>query len=89
MKTATFFLAAASAVNLATAVKFVSAPEGWSESLNFTVREEDFSKYIKREARAVTLAPKTQQLTARVKRIANSKTVKIRYGPYNVPAPRV
>lgn len=88
MRTATFLLAATSAVNLVTAVQFVSAPEGWAESLNFTV-EEHFPKYVSREARAVTIAPKVQPLPARVKRIPNSKTVKIRYGPYNVPAPRV
>ncbi|QDS75297.1 hypothetical protein FKW77_001278 [Venturia effusa] len=89
MRFATFLLAAASAADLVAGVKFVSAPEGWSESLNFTVRDEDFAKYIKRDARSATLTPKIQPLTARVKRIANSKTVKIRYGPYNVPAPRV
>lgn len=89
MKTTTFLLAAVSAINLVTAVKFVSAPEGWSESLNFTVRDEDFSKYVRREARAVALAPKKVELKARVAKIANSKTVKIRYGPYTVPAPRV
>jgi hypothetical protein len=89
MKTATFLLAAASAANIVNAVKFVSAPEGWTESLNFTTREADFSKYVKRDARAVTLAPKRQDLKARNPKIPGAKTVKIRYGPYTVPGARV
>lgn len=89
MKTATFLLAAASAVNIVYAVKFISAPEGWADSLNFTTRNEDFSKYVQREARAVTLAPKRQELKPRNPKIPGAKTLKIRYGPYTVPAPKV
>jgi hypothetical protein len=89
MKTTTFLLVAASAANIVTAIKFVSAPEGWAESLNFTTREADFSKYVKREARAVAVTPKRQELKARNPKIAGAKTVKIRYGPYTVPGARV
>jgi hypothetical protein len=89
MKASMFLLAAASAVNVVTAVKFVSAPEGWTQSLNFTTREADFSQYVKREARAVAVAPKRQDLKARNPNIPGAKTVKIRYGPYTVPGAKV
>jgi hypothetical protein len=85
----TFFTLALSAANIAQAVKFVSGPEGWTESLGFKTyqQEDDFAGITERVGRAVV--PKRQELKNRNPHIPNAKSVKIRYGPYSVPGARV
>lgn len=90
MKT-TLLVALAAAANVASAVQFVDAPEGWAKLKGFetTPFEESGIQTVRRAARDVRIAPKRQEIPTRNPHIANSKTVKIRYGPYTVPGARV
>jgi hypothetical protein len=89
MKTTLFALALSAVANVASAVQYVDAPEGWPQAVGFnpTPLEEAGIPKIKRVARAV--APKKQEMKTRVPHVPGSKTVKIRYGPYTVPGARV
>jgi hypothetical protein len=75
--------------NVANAVKFLSGPEDWASASGFNTTEQrwDDVKWPSQVVRAV--APKRQELKTRAPTIPGSKTVKIRYGPYTVPAPAV
>ncbi|KAF2436265.1 hypothetical protein EJ08DRAFT_692141 [Tothia fuscella] len=90
MKTSALVALAAAAVNVA-AIKYVSGPDKWPEAMQFeTVSMEDAGiPLVKRDADAVDLPPKIQTMPTRNPHIPNSKTVKIRYGPYTVPGARV
>ena len=75
--------------NVASAIKFVSGPDGWARAVGFNATAQScddiqLPRYISR-----AIAPKRQELKPRVPHIIGSKSVKIRYGPYTVPAPRV
>jgi hypothetical protein len=87
MKTTTIVSLVLSASNVATAVKFGSGLDGWELAMGFnaTAQPWDNIKLPSQVARAV--APKRQELKPRVPHIAGSKSVKMRYGPYTVPAP--
>jgi hypothetical protein len=87
--TAFLALALSAAANVASAIKFVDAPEGWPQAVGFNPipLEEAGLPKVRRVARAV--APKRQEIPTRNPHIPNSKTVKIRYGPYTVPGARV
>jgi hypothetical protein len=89
MKTTALVLLALSASDVATAIKFIAGPEGWAQSLGFNSTDQpwDDIKFPPTVMRA--LAPKRQQMNSRVPTVPNSKTVKLRYGPYTVPAPMV
>jgi hypothetical protein len=90
MKTSTLItLTLSAAANLASAIKYVDAPEGWPQAVGFnpTPFEEAGVPKVRRAARAV--APKRQEIKTRNPHIPNSKTLKIRYGPYTVPGARV
>ncbi|KAF2665746.1 hypothetical protein BT63DRAFT_417281 [Microthyrium microscopicum] len=79
-------LSLAVAANVASATKFVSAPEGWTQSLNLKTKVTyDIPRLSSRDV----LPPKIQQLKSRNPHIPGSKTVKVRYGPYTVPGARV
>jgi hypothetical protein len=90
MKTSAILaLALSAAVNVASAVKYVDAPEGWPQAVGFDPisMEEAAIPKVRRAVRAV--APKRQEIPTRNPHIPGSKTVKIRYGPYTVPGARV
>jgi hypothetical protein len=89
MKYTTLVSLALSAANVATAVKFVVGPEGWADSIGFKTREQtwDDVKPSRIEKRAVV--PMRQDLKPRIPFLKNSKSVKLRYGPFTVPAPSV
>jgi hypothetical protein len=94
MKTSSIVAFAASAVRVATAVKFVSAPPDWIESnLGFNVTQPedhadlfDSPKLMGRSAEAV---PLKVELKNRNPHIPGARSMKIRYGPYTVPGGRV
>lgn len=78
-----------SAANVANAIKFVAGPEGWASHIGYNASDPTWDELTTPLHVSRALAPKRQQLKQRVTRIANSKSVKIRYGPYTVPAPSV
>jgi hypothetical protein len=80
MKTSTLIALSLSAT--ANAVKYVSGPAPWINAVGFNVSSVE-QPIVKRSAGA--LAPKRQELKNRNPHIPGSKTVKLRYGPYNVP----
>jgi hypothetical protein len=91
MKSSVIAALAISAANVA-AHKFVSGPDQWAPAMGFNVVEPEeagveFLPLKKRDGAA--LAPKKQELKTRNPHIPNSKTIKIRYGPYTVPGARV
>jgi len=77
-----------SAANVANAIKFVVGPEGWAEPLGFNASDPTWEQESTPLHVARALAPKRQQLKQRITRIPNSKSVKLRYGPFTVPAPK-
>jgi hypothetical protein len=89
MKTTTLISAALSASRAHAAVKFISGPDGWASSLGFNATETDgLPQFELPHSRVLGMvAPDRQQLKPRSPQIPGSKTVKIRYGPYTVPAP--
>jgi hypothetical protein len=86
MKT-TLISLALSASTVVQAVKFVAGPQEWQETIgvNSTAQTWENSKLPKLATRASVA--NRQQLNPRFPRIAGSKSVKLRYGPYSVPAP--
>lgn len=89
MKTNALSLLALSVSNVATAVKFISGPEGWASAIGFNASEPDWDD-IKLPPQVVrAAAPKRQEMKSRAPNVPGSKSVKIRYGPYTVPAPPV
>jgi len=82
MKASTLFTLATSA-NIAAAIKFIDGPQDWYQAVGFNVTQKHDSELPHLMARAV--APKRQDLKTRNPHIPNSKTVKMRYGPYTVP----
>jgi len=89
MKTTTLVSLALSATNVATAVKFISGPEGWAESIGFKPQEQTWDDIKPNRLSARAVQPARQELKARVTGLKNSKSVKLRYGPFTVPAPSV
>jgi hypothetical protein len=89
MKTNAPVLLLLSVSNVATAVKFISGPEGWPSAIGFNATEQhwDDIQWPPQVIRAA--APKRQDLKSRAPNVPGSKSVKIRYGPYTVPAPAV
>jgi hypothetical protein len=86
MKTTTLISLALSALDAA-AIKFITGPEGWAPAMGFNATKQAWENvklppHIKRAE-----APKRQEMKPRVKSVPGSKTVKLRYGPYTVPAP--
>jgi hypothetical protein len=89
MKTNSFALLALSASNVANAVKFISGPEGWPTALGFNTTEQTWDDVQLPPQVIRAAAPKRMELKTRAPNIPGSKSVKIRYGPYTVPAPSV
>jgi hypothetical protein len=89
MKTTTLFTLAISAANVTTAVKFITAPQGWAEAVGFNVTSPEDAGILPIRLRSRAVAPNRQEIKTRNPHIRNSKTVKIRYGPYSVPGARV
>lgn len=86
MKAFKLFTTLISAVDTAAAIKFIVGPPGWAQTLGLNLTEaQDYSKLAARQAKqaGVDTAGKTV-LAPRMTHIPNSKTVKIRYGPFNV-----
>jgi hypothetical protein len=89
MKSFTLF-SIAFVANIASAVKFVNGPETWVQSSQFKTSDAPpvIAHAYKRSANRLNTratAPSMQQMKSRTPHIANSKTVKLRYGPYHVP----
>jgi hypothetical protein len=74
--------------NVATAIKFISGPDGWAPAMGFNTTVQTWDDIEPLSVLRV-LAPKRQEMKSRAPNVPGSKTVKIRYGPYTVPAPRV
>lgn len=89
MKTNVLLLSFLSVSNVATAVKFISGPDGWASAIGFNATEQTWDD-IKGPPQVIrAAAPKRQEMKTRASTIPGSKSVKIRYGPYTVPAPAV
>jgi hypothetical protein len=87
MKFSELFTLTVSALNVASATKFVSGPTDWIDAVGFKTEEQKLASHERRQnVRAA--APKRQEMKTRNPHIPNSKTVKIRYGPYTVPGAR-
>jgi hypothetical protein len=86
MKTSTLFLTFLSAADIAAAAKFVVGPPGWAQSIGINVTEsEDYKQLVARQAKGGGGGTGTKVvLKNRTPHIANSKSVKIRYGPFTV-----
>jgi hypothetical protein len=89
MKTHTLISLALSVSNVATAVKFISGPEGWASAIGFNATEQSWDDITSPPQVIRAATPKRQELKTRAPNIPGSKSVKIRYGPYTVPAPPV
>jgi hypothetical protein len=87
MKTTTLVSLALSAINVATAVKFISGPEGWAPSIGFKTEEQTWDDVKTSRIVSRAVAPQRQELKPRIPVLKGSKSVKLRYGPYTVPAP--
>ena len=74
-------------VNVVTAVKFISGPDGWASAIGFNATEQTWDEINQPPYVARFAAPKRQEIKARNPHIPGSKSVKLRYGPYTVPAP--
>jgi hypothetical protein len=85
MKTSALIALVVSATDIATAIKYVSAPLGWAQSVGYNTTQYEPQGGPMPEVVLRAAAPKRQELKTRNAHIANSKTVKIRYGPYTVP----
>lgn len=67
---------------------FVDGPQGWPQAigLNTTQVADHGSLFVDTEVKKRdTAAPNRIQLTPRLPHIPNSKSTKLRYGPYTVP----
>lgn len=87
MKAFTLFTALISTASIAAAEKFVVGPEGWSQTLGYNLTElEDHPQLAARQAKGASGASGVGRtvLKSRVPYIPNSKSVKVRYGPFTV-----
>jgi hypothetical protein len=75
--------------NVATAVKFLSGPEGWASAIRINTTEQHWDNIESPPHVVRAAAPKKMDMKSRVTHIPGAKSVKIRYGPYTVPAPAV
>jgi hypothetical protein len=83
MKSSTFFISILSAADIVTAVKFLVGPPGWAQSIGINVTEpEDHPQLRARQSRAASGSKIV--LKNRNPHIPNSKSVKVRYGPFTV-----
>lgn len=89
MKTNAVLLSFLSAANVASAVKFISGPEGWPSAIKINTTEQTWEDIQLPEHVIRAAAPKRSEMKSRVTHIPGSKSIKIRYGPYTVPAPAV
>jgi hypothetical protein len=91
MKSNALLLLLLSVSNGATAVKFISGPDGWASAIGFNASEQHWDDIPgpEQNIRVAAAAPKRQELKSRAVGIPGAKSVKIRYGPYTVPAPAV
>jgi hypothetical protein len=87
MKTNTLVSLALSATNVVTAIKFITGPDGWASSIGFNATEQTWDDIKLPPHVSRVVAPKRQELKRRIPQIPGSKSVKLRYGPYTVPAP--
>lgn len=89
MKTNALLLSLLSAANVASAVKFISGPEGWPAAIKINTTEQSWEDVQAAPGVIKAAQPKRMVMKSRVTHIPNAKSVKIRYGPYTVPAPAV
>lgn len=89
MKSNALLLSFLSAANVAFAVKFISGPEGWPAAIKINTTEQTWEDVQAAPGVIRAAAPKRMTMKSRVSHIPNAKSVKIRYGPYTVPAPKV
>jgi hypothetical protein len=89
MKTNAILWSLLSVSNVATAVKFISGPDGWASAKGFNTTEPHWDDVQLPPQVIRAAAPKKQEMKSRAPNIPGSKSVKIRYGPYTVPAPAV
>jgi hypothetical protein len=82
MKATTLFLTILSAADIGAAEKFLVGPPGWAQSIGINVTEpEGHSRLTARQARA---SGSKTVLKNRTPHIKNSKSVKVRYGPFTI-----
>jgi hypothetical protein len=82
MKATTLFLTIISAADIAAAEKFITGPPGWAQTLGLNISEpEDLPRLRARQARATGLKTVLKNRTPHIK---GSKSVKVRYGPFNI-----
>lgn len=89
MKNHVLLLSLLSAANVASAVKFISGPEGWPEAIKINTTEQTWPDVQAGPGVIRAAPPKRMVMKSRITHIPNVKSVKIRYGPYSVPAPMV
>ncbi|QDS77070.1 hypothetical protein FKW77_007229 [Venturia effusa] len=89
MKTDAFVLSLLPAVKFASAVRFISGPEGWPAAIKINTTEQTWEDVQPAPGVIRAAAPKRMVMKSRISHIPGAKTVKIRYGPYTVPAPAV
>jgi hypothetical protein len=84
MKASTLFLTIISTADVAVAVKFLIGPSGWAQSIGLNVTEpEGQPEYRDRRVDGEASAERVL-LKSRNPNIPNSKTVKLRYGPFTI-----
>ena len=81
MKATTLFLTILSAADISAAEKFLAGPPGWAQSIGINVTEPEYHILSARQAKGQGLKTELKNRTPHIK---NSKSVKIRYGPFTV-----
>jgi hypothetical protein len=79
MKTSTLLL---SIISTAAAEKFLVGPPGWAQSIGINTTEPEHSRLQARQGKAANGLKVV--LKNRTPHVLNSKSVKIRYGPFTV-----
>jgi hypothetical protein len=78
---ASLFLAILSAAEFAIAEKFVVGPPGWAQTIGLNVTEREEHRLAARQAKGKGTKTVLKNRTPHIK---NSKSVKIRYGPFTI-----
>jgi hypothetical protein len=85
MKATTLFLTILSAADIGAAEKFLVGPPGWAQSIGINVTEPEYHpRLAARQARQAKSSGAKTVLKNRTPHIKNSKSVKIRYGPFTI-----
>lgn len=82
MKAFTLLLTILSAADIAAAEKFLIGPPGWAQSIGINTTEpEDYHILSARQAKGQGMKTVLKNRTPHIK---NSKSVKVRYGPFTI-----